>query len=200
MSSSAPSHSPSASSSSISCQSSPESYRSAHKESPDPSNFNVSSVLFPSHFVSSHESPSTGDSIDASSPTSLSVHPLQSNTQYSGPEFHRSRNQLFLNTFWQVYRSFVDRTPISEEVRKQLHSFPVTDEEFTELVVDKELENGRYISLLDNKIVFDECTESPHGEIIMEIAAQIGIQDRAAGSLFIAGTGNRITLSIHKLT
>lgn len=33
----------------------------------------------------------------------------------------------------------------------------------------------------------------------MGISAQIGLQDRAAGSLFIAGTGNRITLSIHSL-
>jgi hypothetical protein len=70
----------------------------------------------------------------------------------------------------------------------------VTDEEFTELVVDRELEDGRYISLLDNKIVFDECTKFPHREIIMEIGAQISLQDRAAGSFFIAGTGNRITI------
>ena len=74
----------------------------------------------------------------------------------------------------------------------------MTDEEFTELVVERELRR-RYISLLDNKIVFDECTKSPHGEIIMEIGAQIGLQDRAAGSLFIARTGNRITPSIHSL-
>jgi hypothetical protein len=102
-------------------------------------------------------------------------------------------NPLFLNTFWQVYRSFLNETPISEEARKQLESFNVTDDEFTELVVDSELEGGRYISLLDNKIVFDEYTNSPHGEIIMEIVLQIFLQDRAAGSLFIAGTGNRIT-------
>jgi hypothetical protein len=112
-------------------------------------------------------------------------------------KIYRSRNQLFLNAFWQVYHSFLNKTPISEEARKQLESFNVTDEEFTELVVDRELEDGRYISLLDNKIIFDECTNSPHGEIIMEIGAQIGLQDRAAGSLFIAGTGNHITLSIH---
>jgi len=73
----------------------------------------------------------------------------------------------------------------------------VTEEEFTKLVVDRELEDGRYISLLDNKIVFDECTDPPHGEIIIEIITQICIQDRAAGSLFIAGTGNRIDLSRH---
>jgi hypothetical protein len=37
----------------------------------------------------------------------------------------------------------------------------VTDEEFTELVVDREVEDGRYISLLDNIIVFDECMKCP---------------------------------------
>ena len=75
----------------------------------------------------------------------------------------------------------------------------MTEEEFTQLVVDRELEDGRFISLLDNKIVFDEWTNSPHGAIIMEISAQISLQDRAAGSLFIAGTGDRITISIHGL-
>ena len=33
----------------------------------------------------------------------------------------------------------------------------------------------------------------------MEIGAQISLQDRAAGSLFIAGTGDHITISIHGL-
>lgn len=83
MFSSAPSPSPSASSSSIPRQSSPAWYRSTHAESPDPSNFNVSSVPSPSRFVSLPASPSTGGSIDASSPTTLSVHSLRSNTQYS---------------------------------------------------------------------------------------------------------------------
>lgn len=68
----------------------------------------------------------------------------------------------------------------------------MTEEEFTQLVVDRELEGGRYISLSNNKIVFDECTNPPHGEIIMEIGTQISLQDRGAGCLFIAGTGNRI--------
>jgi hypothetical protein len=84
--------------------------------------------------VSLPASPSTG-SIDASSPTSLSVHCLRSNTQYSHRENYRFRNQLFLNVFWQVYRSFHNKAPISEEARKQLESFNVTDEEFTELFV-----------------------------------------------------------------
>ena len=67
------------------------------------------------------------------------------------------------------------------------------------MVVDRELEDGRFISLSDNKIVFDEWTNSPHGAIIMEIGTQISLQDRAAGSLFIAGTGDHITISIHGL-
>jgi hypothetical protein len=75
----------------------------------------------------------------------------------------------------------------------------VTEEEFIQLVVDRELEDGRYISWLDIKIVFDECTKSPHGEIIMEIGEQICLQDRAAGDLFVAGTGNCIILPIHSL-
>jgi hypothetical protein len=197
--SSAPSPSPSPTSSSNSRQSSPASYRSVHAASLNPSNVNVSSAPSPSDLVSSPANPSTGDSVHVSSPSSPSVHSLRSNTQYSHQEIYTSRNQLFLNAFWQVYRSFLNQTPISEEARQQLESFNVTEEEFTQLVVDRELEDGRYISLLDNKIVFDECTKSPHGEIIMEIGAQIGLQDRAAGSLFIAGTGNRIALSIHFL-
>lgn len=76
----------------------------------------------------------------------------------------------------------------------------MTEEEFTQLVVDGELEGGRYISLSDNKIVFDECTDPPHGELIMEIDTQIGLQDRAAGSLFIAGTGNPINFFYTRLT
>jgi hypothetical protein len=127
------------------------------------------------------------------------VHSLRSKSQYSHQEVYRSRNQALLNAFWPVYHSFRDQTPISEEARKRLESVNVTEEEFRHLVVDRELEVGRYISLLDDKIAFDECTKSPHGEIIMEIAVQIGAQERAAGELFIGGTGNRITLSIYGL-
>jgi len=76
----------------------------------------------------------------------------------------------------------------------------VTEEEFTQLVVDRELEGGRYIALWDNKIVFDECTNPPHGEIIMEIGTKISLIDRGAGSLFIAGTGNRINSFYTQLT
>ena len=75
----------------------------------------------------------------------------------------------------------------------------MTDEEFTKLIVDRKLQERIYISLLDNKIVFDEYTKSPHGEIIMKVDAPISLQDRATGSLFIARIGNCITLSIYSL-
>ena len=194
--SSAPSSSPSISSSSNSLQSKPALYHSVDDTSPDPSNFNLSSAPFLSRPVSVHTTPSTRDSLDAPSSTSFSAHSLGFNTQYSHSEICRPRNQLFLNA---LCRLFLNNTPISEEAREHLESFYVTEDEFTQLVVDKELEDWRYISLLDNKIVFDECTNPRQGEIITEITAQIRDQDRAAGSLFIGGTGNRITLSIHDL-
>ena len=68
------------------------------------------------------------------------------------------------------------------------------------MVIDKELEYSRFIYLEDNKIIFDELTDPPHGEIISEVTIQIGTQDRAGGDLFNAGTGNRMFLFILLLT
>ena len=67
------------------------------------------------------------------------------------------------------------------------------------MVVDKELEYSRFIYLEDNQIIFDECTDSPPGEIICEVMIQIGMQDRAAGGLFSASTGNRTSILISLL-
>jgi len=84
--------------------------------------------------------------------------------------------------------------PISDESRRHLESFFVTEEEFVKLVMDRDLPDGRFIALLENKVVFDECTNPPHGEVIGEVIEQISLQDKAAGRLLISGTGNRITL------
>jgi len=55
--------------------------------------------------------------------------------------------------FWQVYHLFLNKTPI--EAQKQLESFNVTDDELTKLIENRELKDRRYISLSDNKIIFD---------------------------------------------
>ena len=62
------------------------------------------------------------------------------------------------------------------------------------MVIDKELEYSRFIYLEDNRIIFDELRDPPHGEIINEVSIQIGMQDRAGGDLFSGGTGNRMSL------
>jgi len=90
-------------------------------------------------------------------------------------------------------------TPIADESRRRLESFKVTENDFVELVIDRELADGRFIALEDNRIIFDEYTKPPHGEIIAEVIEQIGAQDRAGGRLLMGGTGNRIALSIMSL-
>lgn len=130
---------------------------------------------------------------------SLAVHTLRSKTQYTHNFRYRPRNQLFLAAFWEVYRLFVDRKVIPHDCRRRLESFSVTEEDFIQLVIKNELTDGQFIELLDNKVIFDEYTKPPHGEIIGEVIEQIGIQDRAGGRLLMSGTGNRITLSILSL-
>ena len=55
----------------------------------------------------------------------------------------KSTDLSFWNVFWQVYRSFLNKSLISEEAQKHLKSFNVTEEEFTQLVVDRELADRR---------------------------------------------------------
>jgi hypothetical protein len=112
---------------------------------------------------------------------------------------YRPRHQSLLNAFWGVYRPFSQGKAIPGDARERLDSFRVSGDEFSRMVVDKELEHSRFIYLEDNKIIFDECTDPPHGEIIIEVMMQIGMQDRAWGNLFSAGTGNRMSVLISLL-
>ena len=123
-----------------------------------------------------------------------SVHTLRSNRQYSNQESYRPRHQSLLNAFWDVYRPFSQGKAIPVDARERLDSFSVSGDEFGRMVIDKELEYSRFIYLEDGKIIFDECTDPPHGEIINEVTIQIGVQDRAGGHLFSGATGNRTSL------
>ena len=89
-----------------------------------------------------------------------------------------------------------NKLPIPSNARQHLDSFHVSADEFSRMVIDTEFEHSRFISLEDNKIIFDECTDLPHGEIIGEVIIQIGMQDRASGRMFLVGTGNRTNLCI----
>jgi hypothetical protein len=104
---------------------------------------------------------------------------------------------MLLDPFWDVYRPFADKLTIPENAKRRLAEFTVTEDEIVHLVVEKELEHSRYIYLEDSKIIFDEYTDPPHGEIIGEIMGQIWSQDRAGGRLFVSGTGNRKTHFIY---
>ena len=126
-----------------------------------------------------------------------SLHTLRSNRQYSNVEIYRPRHQSLLNAFWDVYHPFSQGKAIPSDARSRLDSFRVSGDEFARMVIDEELEYSRFIYLKDNKIIFDQCTDPPHGEIIGEVTIQIGMQDRAAGGLFSAGTGNRASLFIY---
>jgi hypothetical protein len=65
------------------------------------------------------------------------------------------------------------------------------------MVIAKELEYSRFIYLEDNKIIFDECTDPPHAEIICNMVSQtLKMQDWPAGELFVSGSGNRASLFI----
>ena len=139
--------------------------------------------------------------MDGASVSSVDVtaHELRSKKRYTQVDTYIPRHQALHNAFWRVYRDFQAKSPISADARTHLDSFIVSEDEFVKIVVESELADSRFISLEDNKIKFDEHTIPPHGEIITEIQTQIGMQDRAGGSLFIGGTGNRITLSKHNL-
>lgn len=107
---------------------------------------------------------------------------------------HTTRRQLLNKAFLDVYRRFVNGDPIPEDARRQLAKYTVSSDEFARLVIEPELEKGRFISLHNGHIEFDECTLPPHGEIISEVMWQIESQDRLGGDLFLGGTGNRISL------
>jgi hypothetical protein len=100
------------------------------------------------------------------------------------------------NPFFNVYHPFANRLPIPNEARQYLDTFHVSADEFCHMVVEKELPHSRFIYLEDNKIIFDECTGAPRGEIICEMIYQIGAQDRSNGEIFIASSGNRTSLYI----
>lgn len=153
---------------------------------------------FPQHsplVLSSHSRSQIGSSSD-----SLSIHTLRSNTRYSNQTTYQPKNQHLLNVYKEVYDYFYSKRPIPAELRHRLESIYVTEDEFIKLVVDRECPDGRYISLVDNKIVLDECTNPPHGALIFAIASQIGSQDAAGGHLLIGGTGDRITPFYAELT
>jgi hypothetical protein len=51
--------------------------------------------------------------------------------------------------------------------------------------------------LEDNKIIFDECTDPPHAEIIGNVMSQITMQDwPASAGEFVSGSSNRASLFI----
>ena len=112
---------------------------------------------------------------------------LRSNRQYSNQESYEPRHQSLLNAFWDVYHPFSQGNAIPANARERLNSFTVSGDEFGQMVIDNELEYSRFIYLEDNKIIFDECTDLPHSEIIGKVVTQISLVYRtglAGGELF----------------
>lgn len=68
-----------------------------------------------------------------------------------------------------------------------LSEFTLSSDEFSALVLEKELSKGQFIYLENGRIQFDEWTMPPHGEVIGNIIIQIGRQD--VMDLFVSGTG-----------
>lgn len=115
-------------------------------------------------------------------------HQLRSSTQYSHDQKHQPQQPKLQKAFNDVYQLFLGGKPIPHEARRKLEEFEVECDEFYRLVTAREFPKSRYIYLDDWKIKFDLYTQPPHGEVIMEIADQIAVQNRPF-KLFYAGTG-----------
>ena len=76
----------------------------------------------------------------------------------------------------------------------RLSEFTLSMDQFSALLIEKELAKGRFIYLENGRIKFDEWTMPPHAEVIGEIMAQITRQH--VGKLWISGSGG----STHTIT
>jgi len=92
-----------------------------------------------------------------------------------------------MKAFNDVYIPFRDGHTIPETARHTLDAFTLTSDQYYSLITDRELPRGQFISLDNGKLIFNEYTLPPHGEVIMEIGEQISIQNRP--KLFQASTG-----------
>jgi hypothetical protein len=98
------------------------------------------------------------------------------------------RPTKLLKAFNAAYVPFRDGKPIPMEARQKLEEFKLSSEEFYGLVTARELPKSRYIYLDQGKIKFDEWTQPPHAQVIIEVAVQVALQDRPF-RLFDGGTG-----------
>jgi len=121
-------------------------------------------------------------------PSEHSLHQLRSSTQYHHEEQYVPRPRKLLAAFNNVYKPFSERQPIPPDAREKLEEFSLDSDQFRRLITSKELPRSRYIYLDEGKIKFDECTQPPHAEVIIEVVEQIAMQNRPF-KLFDGGTG-----------
>ena len=116
------------------------------------------------------------------------VHELRSSTQNYHKEQYVPQSTKLLKAFNDVYVPFNEGKPIPTAARERLEEFTLDSDQFRRLVTARELPKSRYIYLDEGKIKFDEWTQPPHAEVIVEVLVQIAMQDRPF-RLFDGGTG-----------
>ena len=107
---------------------------------------------------------------------------------YYYEEQYVPQSTKFLKAFNDVYIPFIEGKPIPTAAHERLEEFTLDSDQFHRLVTARELPKSRYIYLDDDKIRFDEWTQLPHAEVIIEVAVQISMQDQPY-RLFDSGTG-----------
>jgi hypothetical protein len=93
-----------------------------------------------------------------------------------------------LAAFNDVYLPFSEHKPIPPVAREKLDEFLLDSDQFYRLITARELPKARFIYLDEGKIKFDEWTQPPHAEVIIEVVEQIAMQNRPF-RLFDGGTG-----------
>ena len=122
----------------------------------------------------------------------------RSSHRYRHSVEYRSRPAGLMKAFNDVYIPFRDGHTIPKTARHTLDAFTLTSNQYYRLITDRELAHGQFISLDYGKLIFDEYTLPPHGEVIMEISEQISIQNRP--KLFQASTGESCSDTVKFIT
>ena len=121
-------------------------------------------------------------------PPSLTVHTLRLGNNYQNAKKYHSRIAPgLLKAFDDVYIPFGKGLPLPRAARHRLDAFTLTSDQYYVLVANRERPHGILVSLEDGKLVFDECTLRPHGQVITEIGHQIYAQNQP--ELFVSSIG-----------
>ena len=123
--------------------------------------------------------------------SSRNIHTLRSSHHYQHSVEYRPRPAGLIKAFNDVYIPFREGRTIPEAARRVLDSFTLTSEQYHMLVTDRELPCGQFISLHNGKLIFDEYTLPPHGQVITEILDQISVQNQP--KLFQSSTGESLS-------